>query len=177
MRDAVSNDTRLAGAIKPALEDLDVPLDALRRDEMVVNIGEVLAAVDGSAPRRALTAIHRRAVEDARDFLDTCVQREATSVELEAITGLSRYALARHFRRLLGTSPYRYLVMRRLDRVRALISAGMPLANVAVSSGFADQSHMTRHFKKAYGLPPGRWAAITADHPRVAALPSSLPSG
>lgn len=176
-RDAVWNDERLARTIKPALEDLDMPLDELRLDEIVLNIGEVLTAIDGSVPRRALTAIHQRAVEDARDFLDACVQREATSVELESITGLSRYALARHFRRFLGTSPYRYLIMRRLDQVRSLISTGMPLANAAISSGFADQSHMTRHFKKTYGLPPGRWAALTACHPKVLALPSGLPTG
>ena len=42
-----------------------------------------------------------------------------TSAALEAVTGMTRYALARHFRACLGTSPYRYLVMRRLDRARA----------------------------------------------------------
>jgi AraC-like DNA-binding protein len=167
LRDAVSNDACLAATIETALEDLDMPLDELRFDEIVLNIGEVLAAIDGSVPRRAITAIHRRAVENARDFLDTCVQRETTSVELEAITGLSHFSLARHFRRFLGTSPYRYLILRRLDRVRSLISAGMPLAKVAISSGFADQSHMTRHFKKAYGMTPGRWAAIAARHPEA----------
>ncbi len=83
------------------------------------------------------------------------------SAEMEAATGVTRYTLARHFRAALGTSPYRYLIMRRLDRVRSLIRAGAPLADAACACGFADQSHMTRHFKKAYGLPPGRWAALS----------------
>jgi transcriptional regulator GlxA family with amidase domain len=51
--------------------------------------------------------------------------------------------------------------MRRLARARALIGAGAPLAEIAAATGFADQAHFTRHFKKAYGLPPGRWAALT----------------
>jgi AraC-like DNA-binding protein len=68
--------------------------------------------------------------------------------------------VARQFRACLGTSPYRYLVMRRLDRVRALVRDGEPLADAAAACGFADQSHMTRHFKRAYGLTPGRWAAM-----------------
>ena len=57
--------------------------------------------------------------------------------------------------------PYRYLVMRRLDYARSLIRRGTPLAEAAAASGFADQAHMTRHFKKTFGIAPGRWAAIT----------------
>ena len=45
---------------------------------------------------------------------------------------------------------------------RADIAAGSSLANAALSAGFADQSHMTRHFTRAYGMPPGRWARLTA---------------
>jgi AraC-like DNA-binding protein len=46
--------------------------------------------------------------------------------------------------------------------VRRAIAAGAPLADAAATAGFADQSHMTRHFKRAYGITPGRWAAATA---------------
>jgi AraC-like DNA-binding protein len=76
--------------------------------------------------------------------------------------GLSRYDLARQFRACLGTSPYRYLILRRLDRARTLIRQRVPLTEAAAAAGFADQSHMTRHFKQAYGLPPGRWASMLA---------------
>lgn len=162
VRDAVSNDQRLAAAIMPALDDLEVPLEDLHRDQIVLDLAEALAAVDSSVARRALFARHLRAVTIAREFLDAAVQKAVTSVEIETVTGIGRYALARQFRACLGTSPYRYLVMRRLDRVRSLILKGAPLADAAFSSGFADQSHMTRHFKKAYGMSPGRWAAIAA---------------
>jgi AraC-like DNA-binding protein len=162
VRDAVSNDRRLAAAIMPALDDLEVALEDLHRDQIVLDLADALAAVDSSVARRALSARHLRAVNVAREFLDAAVQKAVTSVEMEAVTGISRYALARHFRACLGTSPYRYLVMRRLDRARSLIRKGAPLADAAFSCGFADQSHMTRHFKKAYGLSPGRWAAIAA---------------
>ena len=174
VRDPVSNDKRLAAAIKPALDDLEVPLEDLHLDQIVLTLAEALAAVDSSVTRRSLGAKHLRAVNDARDLLDASVQETVTAVELEAITGLTRYALARHFRACLGTSPYRYLIMRRLERVRSLLRKGAPLADAAISSGFADQSHMTRHFKKAYGVSPGRWAAMTVAHVRaLRALPAN----
>lgn len=156
----MSNDRALAAAILPALDDLDLPLEDLQRDEIVFNLADALASADPSIPRRRRLRHHWVAVGKARDFLAAHIEQGVTSEDLEAMTGLTRYALARQFRACLGTSPYRYLVMRRLDRARALIRDGAPLADAAHSTGFADQSHMTRHFKKVYGLSPGRWVAL-----------------
>jgi AraC-like DNA-binding protein len=50
--------------------------------------------------------------------------------------------------------------MRRLDSVRRSLLAGSSLVHAAVAAGFADQSHMTRHFSKTYGLTPGRWLQV-----------------
>lgn len=159
-RDAVTDDARLAAAIRQALADLDGPMDELRRDAVVQALADALAAVDPAAGRVALSARHRQAVGRARERLDAGIETGVASAELEAATGLSRYEVARQFRACLGTSPHRYLVLRRLDRARALIQGGAALADAAAASGFADQSHMTRQFRRAYGLPPGRWAAL-----------------
>jgi AraC-like DNA-binding protein len=160
VRQAVSADRALAAAIMPALDGLDLPLEDLQRDQIVLNLADALAAMDSAVPRRKLKARHWGAVAKAREFLAANVAKRVASAELEAVTGLTRYALARHFRACLGTSPYRFLIMRRLERARSLIRRGAPLADAALSTGFSDQSHMTRHFRRVYGLPPGRWAAI-----------------
>ena len=162
VREAVSENAGLAAAIAPALVDLDLPLEDLRRDQIILELADGLAAADPSSAHRRLSARDWGAVGKARDLLEANVRKGVASEELEAATGVSRYVLARQFRACLGTSPYRYLVMRRLGRARALIRRGAPLADAALSSGFADQSHMTRQFKKAYGLSPGRWAALLA---------------
>ena len=75
---------------------------------------------------------------------------------------VTRYDLARQFRLMCGTSPYRYLLMRRLDRARKLLARDQALADIALDAGFADQAHFTRMFKAAYGLTPGRYAALSA---------------
>jgi AraC-like DNA-binding protein len=158
--EAVSHNAGLLAALRPALADLDHPLEELERDQIVLGLADALAAADPSAARRPRAAPPWSALHRARNLLDARAERGVGAAELEAVTGLTRYALARYFRACLGTSPYRYLIMRRLDRARALIRCGTPLAEAALASGFADQSHMTRHFRKAYGLPPGRWAVI-----------------
>jgi len=68
--------------------------------------------------------------------------------------------LARQFRIALGTSPHRYLFMRRLQHAREAIHEARPLVQVACDAGFADQAHFTRAFKGAFGLTPGRYRAL-----------------
>ena len=161
VREAVSRNARLMRAIAPALADLEAPPEDLQREEIIAGLAQALAGSDTSLAPRSRDKSCWRSVNIARALLNAAVEG-VTSVELESATGLSRYALARQFRTCLGTSPHRYLVLRRLDRARELVRRGVPLADAALRCGFADQSHMTRQFKKAYGLSPGRFAALAA---------------
>jgi AraC-like DNA-binding protein len=163
VRDVVSTNRRIASAIRPALSALDDQINDLQCDEVIVDVADALAAADRSVVTRKLALRDWRAVRTARDFLDANVRNTVTSSQLEAIAGLSRYALARQFRACLGTSPSRYLILRRLDRVCSLLEAGSPLMQAALACNFADQSHMTRHFKRTFGMSPGRWISIRRD--------------
>jgi AraC-like DNA-binding protein len=99
-------------------------------------------------------------MQRVRDYLAAHWDENISSARLENIAGVDRFALARHFRALYGTTPHRFLVMRRLAAAREKISAGAALADIAADTGFADQAHFSRHFKKAFGLTPGRWAVL-----------------
>jgi AraC-like DNA-binding protein len=77
--------------------------------------------------------------------------------ELASMEGLSKYQLLRRFEKTYGVPPHAWLLARRAERARRLIRDGASLALAAASSGFADQSHMTRVFVRHFGFTPGAW--------------------
>jgi AraC-like DNA-binding protein len=142
------------------LEDIDEPLDELAAAAAAAAVADALEAAAGRP--QAGGAVDTAAVSAVREYLASHPAAGTRAADLERIAGIDRWTIARQFRRAFGTSPDRYRRMRRLALARAAIAAGRPLAAVAAETGFADQSHMTRHFTRAYGLTPGRWAALTA---------------
>ena len=160
VRQPVAVDPRLARAVAEAF-DSDIG-ESLARDSLIAQIAGALLGADWSLVRSdGPKRLDERAVSLARAHLDAA-HNNVASEELERITGLSRYELARHFRSKLGTSPYRYGLLRRLDSARRRIRDGEALAQVALQTGFADQAHFTRMFHANFGMPPGRYAQLHA---------------
>jgi AraC-like DNA-binding protein len=159
MRDAVTANHKLAGAIEAAFRHGTEPLAT---DALIVRLAEALLEGDPSCGGATPIRLDSGAIARAREFLDAETTRVVRSSELEAVTGLTRYDLARQFRAALGTSPYRYSLMRRLDGVRAQLRRDRPLADVALAAGFADQPHLSRMFKAAVGITPARYRELDA---------------
>lgn len=155
----VVEDAGLAGLLLDAFGELDRTLDGLFVDDFLIRLSERLGRHARLNPK-PLGVIALRQAEMARRYLEAHALRGVRSEELEEVTGLDRFALSRHFRAAFATSPHRFLLMRRLQRAKAMIADGEALAEVAAETGFADQSHLTRHFKKAFGMAPGAWAAM-----------------
>ncbi|HLJ61767.1 MAG TPA: AraC family transcriptional regulator [bacterium] len=162
VREPVSHNPTLARAVAAAFQPAPEPL-AL--DALVLRLAEGLVEGDPTSrtagpPRR----FDHAAIERARAFLDS---RRAIvrSAELEAVTGLSRYELARQFRISYAISPYRYSLMRRLEFARNRLGSGTPLAELALAAGFVDQAHFTRMFRSAFGVTPGRYARLRRVEP------------
>lgn len=101
-----------------------------------------------------------RALLRVRDWIDAEPEADVPLAELAAQASLSRFQLVRSFARLTGLTPHAYRLQRRVQAARRLILDGTPLADAAAASGFADQSHMTRLFRRVYGLSPGAFAKV-----------------
>jgi AraC-like DNA-binding protein len=157
VREPVIASARLARAIEDAFADDPEPLAV---DDLVVRVTGALLDAAPSCGNALPLPLDSRAVARARQFLEAETTRVVRAGELEAVSGLSRYELARQFRAALGTSPYRYSLMRRLDRARALLSRRQPPAEVALATGFADQAHLTRMFKAGLGVTPARYRGL-----------------
>ena len=147
---------RLIGKVHGALAE-DSSL--LRQDEL---LGEMLVALatrhsDGghSVPR---SAPDTPALARVRDFLHGNFATAISADDVARVAGMSRFHVSRQFRRAFGLPPHAYLLRRRLDAARHLLAAGEDAASVAASVGFADQSHLIKRFKGAYGITPGQFA-------------------
>jgi AraC family transcriptional regulator len=84
-------------------------------------------------------------------------------VQLSRELGVHRTHLTRTFRQFHGCTPAEFARFARLRRAAAaLASTNVPLSDIALDAGFADQSHFTKHFRAAYGVPPGEYRRLSS---------------
>ncbi len=151
-------DTLLSGPLRSACDALPSATSRLACDALLLRI---LAQGRSPAVRGREDALARHtpgAIRHARSLIDDDPAAAVSLADLAAASGLSRYQVLRAFSRATGMTPHAYQMQRRLLRTRALIRQGCALADAAVASGFADQSHMTRLFVRTYGVSPRRYA-------------------
>ncbi|HEY1873753.1 MAG TPA: AraC family transcriptional regulator [Steroidobacteraceae bacterium] len=119
---------------------------------------ELLGSMD--ARGRALPRAPPRWLGSAVELLQDRYREELTIAEIAAAVGVHPIHLTRTFRRHLRCTPGEFARFRRLERAASLlVRTAHPLAEVALDSGFADQSHFSRVFTRYFGLPPGEYRA------------------
>jgi AraC-like DNA-binding protein len=97
------------------------------------------------------------AVRAACDLLTSQLTDPPSLDDLALSTGMSPFALLRAFRGETGLPPHAYLNNLRVRAARGLLDKGVAPAEVAAEVGFADQAHLSRHFKRVMGVPPGAY--------------------
>lgn len=102
-----------------------------------------------------------RALRNVREFIETHLEDNISIQALAAAAGLSMYHFARAFKQSEGVSPHHYVMRRRVRRAQDLLAAtDLPLSEIALAAGFADQSHCARRFREHVGVTPSsyRWS-------------------
>lgn len=131
----------------------------LELDELVVGAIDALRPHLRPGPTPARGGYEHASVRRARAHLGEHWDRPVPLAELSLVAGLTRFELVRRFRAQTGLTPHAFQTNLRVAHARRLLSSGRPLAEVALECGFADQPHLTRTFKRAVGVTPGRFAA------------------
>jgi AraC-like DNA-binding protein len=88
------------------------------------------------------------------DLMEERCGEHLTLPDLAAAAGTTQFQLIGLFRRGTGLTPHAYLTQVRLSAACRLLRRGIPIAGAAIAAGFYDQSALTRHFKRCYGLTP-----------------------
>ena len=105
-----------------------------------------------------------------REFIREHHARNIALNDLVNVSGLSRYHLLRAFAAEFGLPPHTYQLQVRIAKARGLLAAGAPASGAAAETGFADQSHFARHFKRACGVTPSEYATGSTDLSRARAF-------
>ncbi len=107
------------------------------------------------AARDHAGGLSRRALKEVIDYVGDNLEKDLTLAEMARVAHMSLYHFSRLFKESTGLTPHRYVIERRVQRAEKLLgSSALPIAEIALLCGFANQSHLNRHFKRAFGVSP-----------------------
>jgi AraC family transcriptional regulator len=90
-----------------------------------------------------------------KDLIEDQLHEDLSIADMAAVVHMSQFHFARAFKTATGTSPHRYLILRRMERAKILLKVTkMSIAQIAYGLGFANQSHFIAQFRKAFGTTP-----------------------
>jgi AraC-like DNA-binding protein len=173
----VLSDADLATTFVRLHAALEAPVTRLEQDERLaawlLSVIERASAVRASRP--ALAPRDDRALRRACDYLADRPERNVGLDELAAAAGTGKFRLIRLFRQRTGLPPHALQVAHRVRAARRLLEAGETIAAAAAATGFADQSHLHRHFQRSVGVPPGAYQRRFLPRHRIRRPISSVP--
>lgn len=131
------------------------------------HVHSIATALDGllalESGRRSSTSagqIRHPAIEHVKSIIRHHYAEPLNVESLASEVELNERYLISLFRHATGVPPHQFQIAVRVDHARCLLPSGTPLSSIAVSSGFADQSHLNRHFKRQYGFTPGAFRRL-----------------
>ena len=164
----VLHDERLARRIELVHTALETSGASLSLEEKLIGVVRDLFSGHGAPPSAAGKPRASAAVSLAREYLETNYAQPVKLAELAGRCGVTAFHLIHSFRAAVGMPPHAYLTQIRASRAREMLIRGKALSSVAYMCGFSDQSHLTRVFKRIYGVTPGFYVSASTRRGRIA---------
>jgi AraC-like DNA-binding protein len=164
-KDTVLHHSELNLIIQQFFGLVKVSGSTLEKESMVVSLLSTLILHHGEKPPRVCrNDSHTNTINNACEFIKANYSCNISLKHLSKAAGLSSFYFQRLFVKHLGVSPYDYLVQIRIKKAMELFNEGQSIVNAALNTGFADQSHFSRVFKRVTGITPGLFARRENDH-------------
>jgi AraC-like DNA-binding protein len=155
----VIDDPPLAAQLRRLHMAIEAQTSQLERESRFLwTLTQLIQRYAQSCPPAAHLSSDHAAVQRARDYLHQHYAQSIALPHLAQIANLKPLRLLRVFQRELGLPPHAYLVQVRVAQAKQLLATGLPIAQAAYETGFTDQSHLNRHFKRLIGVTPGQYA-------------------
>ncbi|GAP97982.1 helix-turn-helix domain-containing protein [Leptolyngbya sp. NIES-2104] len=111
-----------------------------------------------SQPRSVPSTLHglpQHKLQQATDYIQDALDRDLSLAELAAVVQMSPFHFAHLFKQSTGLAPHQFVIRCRVERAKELLlHSSLSIADIAVEVGFANQSHLTRHFRRIVGVTP-----------------------
>lgn len=124
-------------------------------------ITRLVSAYGGASEATIGCGDRRRVIRRAQEFLAEDLDEKVSLDEAAQAAGLSRYHFLRVFKKETGVPPHVFRTQRRIERAKQLLKRGMPFADVALETGFTDQSHFSNKFKQFTGATPSQYVSFS----------------
>jgi len=131
--------------------------DRLRIEEAVIRFAEVvLSTISGHrGAKNSPGARDERRISQVLRYVEEHIGEVVTLDGLSSVAAMSKYHFLRTFRRLVGVTPYQYLLGARMRAVATqLVRSGEPISSIALEAGFGDLSTFNRRFRDQFGVSP-----------------------
>jgi AraC-like DNA-binding protein len=152
-------DDALAAVIRQVHISLEEPQNLLLEKEslFLMMLSHLIRRHADAPPRPFRIGNERSVAQRARDYIEAHSSEDISIHQLAAIARMSPFHFIRVFYKEMGLAPHNYLIQTRVKKAKDLITQGMPIAAAALATGFTDQSHLNRQYKRVFGITPGQF--------------------
>lgn len=134
------------------------PSSTLERESLLANfLTDLILRFSENRPEQPSDGAERHAVKRACDYVVEHYDENVSLAALARVANLSAFHFNRVFSKHLGMPPHEFQIQVRVSRAKELLRQGWSISQVASQTGFADQSHLTRHFKRLVIVTPGHY--------------------